>query len=313
MELTPEEIRHKAARGENLTADEMLELANCLEAHKDRAVVQAATIKLLNSAVEGIRKLTLGCRTSTEIEVALEKGEVIFTSSEMKFMLKAYQDAEKSHRKAYGLLQDYQESIARDAPLEGILKDLNEGNVRLFSFKELRKVVEHFRTPTMKLGRPPREGLKQVLDLLHQDDQLFYAQEVRLVRKWGSDQESLCNKFKRRFGQAFTDPTAYWDPDFRNALEVEHKKALVKSGSLKESVYPKPLYVRPNFLEVDPNWSFPKGAQFHAGKHFHTNPSTGKWWSGTHFENLTAAELVEMLETTLGELRLLYTHFREDK
>ena len=155
-----------------------------------------------------------------------------------------------------------------------------------------------------------RNSVREVFQLLKaQPNALFYGEEMRAVRKWGTDHDRNLSIVKARLGRAFTDPVGYMDDRFDMMLSKTTKRQLLDGKALLANAYQNAVFTRPDFLKIPEDWKLTDGrTQFHAGP-FHTHPDSGKWWSGTHFTNLTAAELMNTLETALGELRLLYIHF----
>ena len=212
------------------------------------------------------------------------------------------------------------EEIAEEVKSEGTNK-----NSQLYNAFEVRQLIyayEHALESGRdwkeaydkgKLERPVKNNIKEVFDAIKAgSEQHFYLSEIRLVRTWGQDHERNADHYKRRFGKAFTDPVGYMDENISSILPTEEKKELRAKNVIASGAFPHGVYRRPTFLHIPDDWKICDGdTQFHAGEHFHTRQSSGLWWCGTLFQDLSAAQLALILETTLAELRLLYSHYPE--
>ena len=304
------ELRYMAARGENLTAGQLLEIADLLDEQDRRLQQRGAQVKLLKGIAENAIIVSGKSRTIAEIEAELPDAD-LFNAFEMRQVIKAFQVSEARLEQVKQTLKEHDTAMLSNAPLESILKDIDEENIRLFSFVEVRRVLDHFRTSKIKLSRPIRNNIKEVFDLLKTDAPLYHAAEVKMLRQWGGDMERNLTLVKRRFAQAFNTPVAYMEPGVPTILTKEVKKQLLSNCVIRPNTYAQGLFSRPDFLDVPLSFCMPTKGQFHAGDHFHTN-TQGLWWCGYKFDNMTTSDLIETLEITLAELRLLYIHFGKD-
>ncbi len=320
--MNAQELRHRAARGEVLTPAELLEVVEALES-KDRrnqdlinknlqleakvgvlTGMNALAFEAANShrTIDDIREEVIGEGTKRHSHLynAFEIRQCIYA-------LDGVTDELAALRVAYNQI-DVESCTARTP--EQILTDLADNKIGPFSFKEVTALANHFGDkPT--LTRPVKKNIREVFDLLKaQPTALFYGEEVRMIRKWGTDHDRNLSIVKTRLGRAFTDPVGYMDKRFDLMLTKDTKRQLLDGRILSAHAYQDAVFSRPDFLRVKADWKLYDGkTQFHAGEHFHTRACDGMWWCGTQFNDLTGHQLMNILETALGELRLLYIHF----
>lgn len=321
MELI-QELRHKAARGENLTSGGLLEVAEALEGlqrrnhqlveegHKLR--VQIGVLQELNAtaytasassrSIDHIREDV----TSEDIKA----GSYLYNAYEVRQIIKAHDNRLEEHSCLKNAYEDLHRESTLVVGLAQTIADVDAGNVRPFAFQDVAALVQSMRDKTM-LGRPMRNNVREVFQLLKaQPNALFYGSELKMVREWGTDHDRNLSIVKSRLGRAFTDPVGYMDTRFDLMLSKATKRQLLDGRVLTAQAYQHAVFARPDFLQIKPDWKLHDGkTQFHAGEHFHTRACDGMWWCGTHFNDLTGHQLMNILETALGELRLLYIHF----
>lgn len=321
MELTIQEIRHKAARGENLTMGELLDIAETLENY-DREIerltrmseqrgAQVAVLKEMNTIAFNA---AAAARTIDEMrecskEVCSTTGQ-LFNAFEVRQVINAY-DISERQRAALAKTHDQLMSQSITAiGVEQLISDVNKANVHPFSYQDVAALVEMYRS-TSSLTRPMRNNVREVFQLLKaQPNALFHGQEVKMVREWGANHDRNLSIVKARLGRAFTDPVGYMDTRFDMMLSKTTKRQLLDGKALLANAYQNAVFTRPDFLKIPEDWKLLDGrTQFHAGEHFHTRATDGLWWCGTHFNDMTGHQLMNILETALGELRLLYIHF----
>lgn len=322
MEITSDLLFEKAARGEDIPAHEVIEIARKMEQYEarmsnlerklDQKVAQVDVLKAMTSATMMAASSTRSIDTLREVTKLVASSEApLFNAFEVRQCICALDTAEESYmnlKVAYDQI-DVESSPART--LEQVIKDLDEDKIGPFSFKEVRALLDYFRPKTMTLGRKAKSNIREVLDMVKAgNEKLFHLEEIRMVRQWGQDHERSAEAYKRRFGKAFTDPVGYMDPRFDLMLTKAQKKELLDGRILLAQGYQHGLYTRPDFIDPPETWKLCDGkTQFHAGEHFHTRACDGMWWCGTHFNHLTGSQLMKILETALAELRLLAIHF----
>lgn len=321
-----EEIRMRAARGDVLSREELILIAQHIESMQ-RAIIDlsAKTQRLEAKAgvLTGMNTLALAAagqaRTVDEIaeEVLAEgtnKNSQLYNAFEIRQFVYALRHADERYadlKVAYDQI-DVESSPARS--IKQTIDALNNNQIGPFSFKEVTALREYLLSDAYCLGRPVMKNIKEVLQKVKaHPDSLFYGEELRIVRQWGQDHERNADIIKRRFGRAFTDPVGYMDPRFDLMLTKDHKKQLLDGRVLLAQGYQHAVFARPDFLKIPEDWVIGNtGQQFHVGEDWwHTDPS-GRWWCGSNFQRLTAHELMTRLETALGELRLLYIHFSKE-
>lgn len=320
MNTLHEEIRMRAARGDVLSREELLEIARGVESliNSNRELTQKtqrleAKVGVLTSMNEIAFAAAGSSRTIDEMrsnakEVCSSTGQ-LFNAFEVNQLIHAF-DISESRLKT--MQKDY-DRISRciNIPIgvEAMVKAIENGDVRPFSFQDVAAMIE-VQHSTSTLSRPVKNNLKEIFDLLKaRPDALFYGSEVRAIRKWGADHDRNLSLVKSRLGRAFTDPVGYMDKRFDLMLSKDTKRQLLDGRVISAQSYQDAVFSRPDFLKIPEDWVLMDGrTQFHAG-HFHTHPSSGKWWCGIHFRDMTAATLMNTLETALAELRLLYIHF----
>lgn len=322
MELL-EELRHKAARGENLTAGDVLEVASVieeLEAKVDELTrklsqrdAQVTVLKEMNAvafAAAGSSRTVDEMRTDAK-NVCSSTGP-LFNAFEVNQLMNAY---DLSERQRAALAKTHDQLLAHGTVAVGVeqlISDVNKANVRPFAYQDVAMLVEMYKDASVSsLTRPVKKSVREVFQLLKAHPTAhFYGEEVRMIRQWGVDHERDRNIIKARLGRAFTDPVGYMDTRFDLMLSKATKRQLLDGRVLTAQAYQHAVFVRPDFLQIKPDWKLHDGkTQFHAGEHFHTRACDGMWWCGTHFNDLTGHQLMNVLETALGELRLLYIHF----
>lgn len=315
-----EELRNKAARGEVLTSGEMMDIteeferleAKCraLENKLDQKTAQIAILDVMMTSAMGAAG---SCRTVDEMRELTKNVAVcespLFNSFEVRTVISELdftKRCEDTLQKDYTRLSKY---VNEPIGVQAVIAAVDAGEVRPFSFQDVAALVDAQRSANT-LSRPVRNSVREVFQLLKaQPNALFYGQEVKMVREWGTNHDRNLSIVKARLGRAFTDPVGYMDDRFDMMLSKTTKRQLLDGKALLANAYQNAVFTRPDFLKIPEDWKLTDGrTQFHAGP-FHTHPDSGKWWSGTHFTNLTAAELMNTLETALGELRLLYIHF----
>ena len=321
MELI-QELRHKAARGENLTSGELLEVAEALEKLEDelqktksRLEQKTTQVSLmlsinhmaLESAASG---RTIDAMREELLSEGLKRDTHLYNAFEVRQCIYALDHAEERYadlKVAYDQI-DVESSPARS--VKQIMDAINNNVVGPFSFKEVTAWTEYLREHS-GLNRPMRNNVREIFQLLKaQPHAQFYGQEVKMVREWGTDHDRNLSIVKSRLGRAFTDPVGYMDTRFDLMLSKATKRQLLDGRVLTAQAYQHAVFARPDFLQIKPDWKLHDGkTQFHAGEHFHTRACDGMWWCGTHFNDLTGHQLMNILETALGELRLLYIHF----
>jgi hypothetical protein len=190
---------------------------------------------------------------------------------------------------------------------EAVLACIETNNVVRFTFREVRQLVEHFRKKYPWKARPERKNIKELMDLVRQDDpRMFTSNEMNMMHRWGREQQTAFRELKVRLGRAFADPKAWVDQATGFFLSDSAKRAMLNAGSINAASFQEGLYSRPTYLNLPDAGLNDPNRQFHAGEHFHTDMTTGLWWSGRQFSGMTSAELQKMLEETLGDLRAIY-------
>lgn len=319
MTLT-EELRHKAARDENLTSGDILEVAEALEdafskAHdlNEENARLRARVKILEKMADVTLQAASSSRTIDEMREQSKDVSVIdapvFNAFEVRQIINTL-DLAWSRFDLLKVAHDKLHTQATAAAgLDKLLSDIDAGEVRPFSYTDVLHLVQAYRGGN-NLSRPVRNNVREVLQLLKaQPDAHFYGREVQMVRQWGSDHDRNLSIVKAKLGRAFTDPVGYMDTRSDVMLTKAQKRQLLDGRLLASHGFQHAVFARPDFLKIPDTWRIGgKGTQFHAGPHFHTDNS-GLWWCAQHFGAMTAADLMTFLETTLGELRLLYIHF----
>lgn len=316
------ELRNRAARGDTLSPTEVMDLSNHLETLEDkltrlenRLSQKATTITLMEQMNEKLLQTASNSRTIEEIreevfQAGANRDSHLYNAFEVRQLVHAFDHSEQQ-RAALAKTHDallMHGTVA--VGLEKTIKDIDAGVVRPYAFQDVSALLGAHRAST-QLGRPIRKSLREVFDLLKaQPDALFHGQEVALVRKWGSDHDRNCSIVKTRLGRAFTDPVGYLDPKVDMMLSKATKRQLLDGKVINQQSFQHAVFARPSFLTIDKDWTLCDGrTQFHAGDYFHTVTDSGKWWCGQHFSDLSGYELMQILETALGELRLLYVHY----
>jgi len=316
-----QELRHRAARGENLTSGELLEIAERWEDLERREKGLLERIEKQNAKLEILKGMTHqafeAASQSRTIDQMREQSKhvaasdsPIFNSFEVAQVVYAFDIAEARYENLQKQHQKLGEWCNKEMTVAEVLADVDSGNVHPFSFQAVAALVQSMRDKTM-LGRPMRNNVREVFQLLKaQPNALFYGPELKMVREWGTDHDRNLSIVKSRLGRAFTDPVGYMDTRFDLMLSKATKRQLLDGRVLTAQAYQHAVFARPDFLQIKPDWKLHDGkTQFHAGEHFHTRACDGMWWCGTHFNDLTGYQLMNILETALGELRLLYIHF----
>lgn len=320
--MTADELRHKLSYGQTLTDAEMQEVIEAMDTMKNQIqrltaekqqlaakvgvfqgmLDQTMATAALTRSIADIREEVMGegTKRDTFMYNAFEVRQVLYyldnRLEDHNYLKEAYDNLYAQSTVAVGLTQT--------------LEDIDANVVRPFSFQDVEALVEVHRN-VQTLSRPVRKNIREIFQLLKaQPNALFYGEEVRALRKWGTDHDRNLSVVKSRLGRAFTDPVGYMDPHFDMMLSKVTKRALLDRKALSANAFSNAVFARPDFLKVPENWKLFDGkTQFHAGEHFHTRACDGLWWCGTHFNDLTGSELMNILETTLAELRLLYIHF----
>lgn len=322
MDITSEVLHAKVARGEEIEAHEVIAVARKMEllenqvAKLESRLAQKSTQVSLMLAInhQALEAAASGRPIEAMREEVTAEGTKrdtqLYNAFEVRQCIYALDHAEERYadlKVAYDQI-DVENSPAR-TPTQ-ILTDLADNKIGPFSFKEVTALANHFGDKPA-LTRPVKKNIREVFDLLKaQPTALFYGEEVRMIRKWGTDHDRNLSVVKMRLGRAFTDPVGYMDKRFDMMLTKETKRQMLDGRVLSAQAYQDAVFARPDFLRVKADWKLHDGkTQFHAGEHFHTRASDGMWWCGTHFNELTGCELMQILETALGELRLLYIHF----
>lgn len=317
-----EELRQLAGLGGTKAQEAMLEAAEAIESLMDqndslvlKVQQQGTQIDVLKGMVTLSIQAAGSSRTIDEIrEQCMDLHQVqlpLFNAFEIRQCIVALDISESRHAT---LQVAYDQIDVSDSArsVKQIVDALNNNLVGPFSFKEVTSLREYFTGQDYRLGRPAKTNIKEILDLIKNGTPTFYAEEVRMVRQWGQDHERNAESIKRRFGRAFTDPAGFMDNELSIFLPAATKKAMLENNLLNPVAFQRGLFFRPDALIMRDDWRLCDGkTQFHAGKLFHTDPTTGLWGSGYMPKGLTAAKLTEFLEVSLAELRLLYAHFPE--
>lgn len=322
MEMTIQELRHKAARGENLTAGELLEivahmeqLEKDLEHTRSRLEQKSTQVSLMRAVNHLALESAASGRTIADMrEEVLTPGTkrdtCLYNSFEVRQCIYALDHAEERYA---DLKAAYEKIDVENLPtrsVKQVMDVINNNVIGPFSFKEVHAWTEYLRGNAGQ-NRPMRNNVREVFQLLKaQPNALFYAREVEMVREWGTSHDRNLSIVKMRLGRAFTDPVGYMDKRFDMMLTKDTKRQMLDGRVLSAQAYQDAVFARPDFLRVKHDWKLYDGkTQFHAGEHFHTRATDGMWWCGTQFNDLTGHDLMRILETALGELRLLYIHF----
>lgn len=315
-----EELRYLAERGENPTSGDLLAIAEALEElersvdhQKNETAKVVARMKILEKMLEVTLKASSSSRTIDEMREQSKKicatDSPIFNAFEVRQLINTL-DLSWSR---FDLLKDAHNKLQAQTTaamgLDQLLKEVDSGEARPFSYTDVLHLVQVYRAGN-NLSRPMRNNVREVLQLLKaQPDAHFYGREVQMVRQWGSDHDRNLSIVKTRLGRAFTDPVGYMDTRSDLMLTKAQKRQLLDGRILAAQGFQHAVFARPDFLKIPDTWRIGhEGTQFHAGEHFHTD-DLGRWWCGTQLQNMTAFEFMNFLETTLGELRLLYIHF----
>lgn len=323
MDITSEVLHAKVARGEEIEAHEVIAVARKMEllenqvAKLESRLAQKSTQVSLMLAInhQALEAAASGRPIEAMREEVTAEGTKrdtqLYNAFEVRQCIYALDHAEERYadlKVAYDQI-DVENSPARS--VKQTIDALNNNQIGPFSFKEVTALREYLASDAYRLGRPVKKNIREVFDLLKaQPTALFYGEEVRMIRKWGTDHDRNLSVVKMRLGRAFTDPVGYMDKRFDMMLTKETKRQMLDGRVLSAQAYQDAVFARPDFLRVKADWKLHDGkTQFHAGEHFHTRASDGMWWCGTHFNELTGCELMQILETALGELRLLYIHF----
>lgn len=322
MEITSDLLFEKAARGEDIPAHEVIEIARKMEQYEsrmsnlerklDQKVAQVDVLKAMTSATMMAAGSSRSIDTLRELTKLVASSDApLFNAFEVRQCICALDTAEESYmnlKVAYDQI-DVESSPART--LEQVISDLDSDKIGPFSFKEVRALLDYFRPKTMTLGRKPKVNIRELMDTIKAgNEKLFHLEEIRMVRQWGQDHERNADHYKRRFGKAFTDPVGYMDNRVPVILSTEDKRSLLNARIMYAESFQHGVYRRPEFMDPPETWKLCDGkTQFHAGEHFHTRACDGMWWCGTHFNHLTGPQLMKILETALADLRLLYSHF----
>lgn len=322
MEITSDLLFEKAARGEDIPAHEVMELARKMEQYEsrmsslerklDQKVAQVDVLKAMTSAAMMAAGSSRSIDTLRELTKLVASSDApLFNAFEVRQCICALDTAEESYmnlKVAYDQI-DVESSPART--LEQVISDLDSDKIGPFSFKEVRALLDYFRPKTMSLGRKPKTNIRELMDTIKAgNEKLFHLEEIRMVRQWGQDHERNADTYKRRFGKAFTDPVGYMDRRVGLIMSPEIKRDLLNARIMFGESYQHGVYARPDMMDPPETWKLCDGkTQFHAGEHFHTRACDGMWWCGTHFNHLTGPQLMKILETALADLRLLYSHF----
>jgi hypothetical protein len=321
MNTVHAEIRMRVARGDSFSGEELLLVAQHIESINRRCTDYIQKTQQLEAKVgvlEAMNTLAFAAagqaRTIDEIteEVLAEgtnRNSQLYNAFEIRQFVYALQHNDERYntlKVAYDQI-DVETSPARS--VKQIMDAINNDVIGPFSFKEVHAWTEYLRNHS-GLNRPMKNNVREVFQLLKaQPHAQFYGQEVKMVREWGTDHDRNLSIVKARLGRAFTDPVGYMDTRFDLMLTRGQKRELLDGRVLLAQGYQHAVFARPDFLQIDKDWAIGnEKTQFHAGEHWHTD-SSGKWWCGSNFARLTARELMTHLETTLGELRLLYIHF----
>lgn len=285
MDLTIQDLYTMAARGENLTSGELLEVASSMKrGHEENARLKQINVQL-RTQIDLLRQMNLVAMNAAGSAKTIDEisSEIMVDNPSSTKLYNAFEVRQILH--AFEIAEDKYTTIKTDYD-------------RIFT--------------TPFLARQPKSNLREVFQLLKaQPNALFYGSELAMLRKWGTDRDRNLSIVKCRLGRAFTDPVGYMDPRFDLILSKTTKRSMLDGNAMRADAYQHAVFSRPDFLKIHADWVLSDGrTQFHAGP-FHTHTDSGRWWCGTHFTNLTAAELMKTLETALGELRLLYIHFPE--
>lgn len=326
MEITSEVLYEKIARAEEIEGHEVIHVAQKMEQLENqvaklesRLAQKSSQVSLMLAINHQALEAAASGRTIEEMreevtEPGTKRDTQLYNSFEVRQCILALDHAEERYadlKVAYDQI-DVENSPARS--IKQTIDALNNNLIGPFSFKEVTALRDYLISDAYRLGRPVMKNIKEVLQKVKaHPDSLFYGEELRIVRQWGQDHERNADIIKRRFGRAFTDPVGYIDPRFDLMLSKDHKKQLLEGRVLLAQGYQHAVFARPDFLNIPEDWVIGNtGQQFHVGEDWwHTDPS-GHWWCGRNFQRLTAHELMNHLETALGELRLLYIHFSKE-
>lgn len=315
--VTSANLRELAAIGRALMPHEMIELANQLDELQKTSEARACRLQFMEDILQTSLEAAEGNRSVHHIINILrqEPGEKpqLFSYAEVVRLGQKLDETQKDLEQ----YKDANRQLAVEGPTrspEEILQIIEDSNVTRFSFVEVRQLVNHLSKKNPLSGRVERKNIKELMDMVKQDvTRAFTLNEMRMMLRWGREQQQTAANLKVRLARAFFEPKAWVDQATGFFLSDSAKKAMLKAGSINASSFQEGLFSRPDNFTIPENWAIiPKDntEQFHAGENFHTK-SDGTWWCGRMFSNLTAAELQHVLETTLGDLRALYLQHPE--
>lgn len=308
MTITVQELREMAARGENLTAGEILEVAEQLEQQAVYGKTLAARNSILNNMVKETLDVAASSKTIETISYELQDTtrNPMYNAFEMRQFVHAFEMQETRIKRMAATIAMVDSISKQKTSAQDIIGEIQRGADRVFSTWEVVNLLTYLRKSG--LTRTPKKNVKEVFDLLKAgNEELYYASEIYMIRQWGQDHERNTDTIKRRFGKAFSEPYAYSENGLSFILTASQKKDMLKRGVIQANSYQDALYFRPDCCDIPEGWR-PKGPQLHAGPHFHTDDK-GLWWCGVRLADLSGRDLAQFLETTLAELRLLYITF----
>lgn len=315
--ITPEKLRELASISRALMPHEMTELANQLEELTRQVASKDRQLNEMDAMVDRARRSLRNQRSVKQIvqEVAVHENS---KGSLTRVVDGPFYNVDEVTRIACKLvatenelerLQGVNKELAVETPPrspEKIIDEIEASVVGRYSFVEIRQLVEHFRKRYPWAPRNSRNNVKEIIDLIKVDDPRPYTLgEMKMMLKWGREQQTAFKELNNRLGRAFADPKAWMDSATGFILKDADKKAMLRAGSISAVNFQEALFSRPSFTKVHEGWLL-KGTQCHAGAHFHSHTETGRWWCGTQFSDISGAALIQMLETTLGDLRNLY-------
>jgi len=315
--VTSANLRELAAIGRALMSHEMVELASQLDQLQKDLDAKARRLQFMENILKASLDAADGDRSVQHILNIVRQPPSedthLFSYAEIARLGQKLEETQKD-------LEQYKtanKQLAVEGPTrspEEILKILEDDNITRFSFVEVRQLVNHLGKKNPLAGRVERKNIKELMDMVKQDiPRAFTLNEMRMMLRWGREQQQTASALKIRLGRAFFDPKAWVDRATGFFLSDAAKKAMLKAGSISPASFQEGLFSRPDNFTIPKDWVIkPKDGseQFHAGANFHTK-SDGTWWCGRMFSNLTAAELQHVLETTLGDLHTLYLQHPE--
>jgi len=313
--VTSAKIRELAAIGRALMSHEMVELAHQLDMLQKDLDAKARRLQFMENILKASLDAADGDRSVQHILNIVRQPPSedthLFSYAEIARLGQKLEETQKD-------LEQYKtanKQLAVEGPTrspEEILKIIEDDNITRFSFVEVRQLLNHVTKRNPWGVRKERKNIKELMDLVKQEDpRVFSLNEMRMMLRWGREQQQTASNLKIRLGRAFFDPRAWMDRATGFFLSDSAKKAMLKAGSLHSDSFQEGLFARPTYLNLPDHGLIDPDKQYHAGEHFHTNQTTGLWWCGTRFADLTSAELQKILEEALGELRALHIGYSE--